>query len=107
MARAWCASSSWFSLLSIELSDSKVYGPYTRARLGTTAHFCEVVTWCASALPRCRAHSAHVRQSRPDSCLGFHVKVLKTFNLVPSSIGRGVSFAASVLAELIRGFCRS
>jgi len=28
---------------SLELSDSNVYEPYTRARLGTTAHFCQVV----------------------------------------------------------------
>jgi len=30
---------------------------------------------------------AHVRQSRPDSGIGFQVKVLKTF---PSSLGRGL-----------------
>ena len=29
--------------LSIELSDTKVYGPEIRARLGTAAHFCKVV----------------------------------------------------------------
>jgi len=28
---------------------------------------------------RCRVNTAHVRQSRPDSGLGFQVKVLKTF----------------------------
>ena len=28
---------------SLELSDTKVCGPYIRARLGTAAHFCEVV----------------------------------------------------------------
>ena len=27
----------------LELSDTKVYEPYIRARLGTAAHFCEVV----------------------------------------------------------------
>ena len=32
---------------------------------------------------------AHTRQSRPDSGLGFHVKVLKTFKAVPSSLGSG------------------
>jgi len=26
----------------LELSDAKVYGPYTRALLGTASHFCEV-----------------------------------------------------------------
>jgi len=29
--------------LSLKLSDSRVYEPQLRARLGTTAHFCEVV----------------------------------------------------------------
>ena len=29
--------------LSLNLSDAKVYAPQVRARLGTTAHFCEVV----------------------------------------------------------------
>ena len=28
---------------------------------------------------RCRANMAHIRQSRPDSCLGCQVKFLKTF----------------------------
>ena len=39
---------------------------------------------------RCRANMdmAHIRQSRPDSGLGFQVKFLKTFN-VPSSLGSG------------------
>jgi len=32
---------------------------------------------------------AHIRQSRPDSGLGFHVKVLKPFEVVPPSPGRG------------------
>ena len=32
---------------------------------------------------------AHIRQSRPDSGLGFHVKVLQTFQVVPSSFGGG------------------
>ena len=29
--------------LSLKLGDTRVYEPYIRARLGTTAHFCEVV----------------------------------------------------------------
>jgi len=29
--------------LSLKLRDTRVYGPQIRARLGTTAHFCEVV----------------------------------------------------------------
>ena len=32
---------------------------------------------------------AHVRQSRPDYGLGFQVKVLKPFQVVPSSLGSG------------------
>ena len=32
---------------------------------------------------------AHVRQSRPDYGLGFQVKVLKTRQVVPSSLGSG------------------
>ena len=32
---------------------------------------------------------AHIRQSRPDSGLGFHVKARTTFQLVPSSLGSG------------------
>jgi len=32
---------------------------------------------------------AHVRQSRPDSGLGFQAKVRKTFEVVPSSLGSG------------------
>ena len=37
------SSSSAVLLSSLVLSDTKVYEPYTRARLGTAAHFCEVV----------------------------------------------------------------
>ena len=36
--------------------------------------------------PRCRANAAHVRQSRPDSGLGFQVDALKTFQVVPFSL---------------------
>ena len=47
----WCSasqhglleSSSSLSLLSLELSDTKVYGPEIRARIGTAAHFCKAV----------------------------------------------------------------
>jgi len=41
------------------------------------------------ALFRCRANMARKRQSRPDFGLGFQVKVLKTFEVVPSSLGSG------------------
>ena len=37
----------------------------------------------------CRANVAHVRQSRPDSGLGFQVNVLKITRVVPSSLGSG------------------
>ena len=33
---------------------------------------------------------ARIRQSRPDSGLGFQAKVPKTFYLVPSSLGSGI-----------------
>ena len=32
---------------------------------------------------------AHIRQSRPDYGLGFQVKVLRTFQVVPFSLGSG------------------
>jgi len=32
---------------------------------------------------------AHIRKSRPYSGLGFRAKVLNTFKVVPSSLGRG------------------
>jgi hypothetical protein len=37
---------------------------------------------------RSRANMAHIRQSRPDSGLGFQVKVLKLFKGVPSLLRR-------------------
>ena len=37
------AEASSGSLSSLELSDTKVYAPEIRARLGTSAHFCEEV----------------------------------------------------------------
>ena len=36
-----------------------------------------------------RANVAHIRQSRPDSGLGFQVQVLETYERVPSSLGKG------------------
>ena len=38
---------------------------------------------------RCRGTLARIRQSRPDSGLGFQLKVLKTFQGVPSSLESG------------------
>jgi len=40
--KTWIAS-SYLILSSLELGDPNVYAPYIRARLGTAAHFCEVV----------------------------------------------------------------
>jgi len=66
---------------SPELSDTKVFEPYIRARLGTAAHFCKVgqnqlvitrvLDSFTSEPGRCRANIAHIRQPRPDSGLGF------------------------------------
>ena len=36
-----CILASSLSLSSLELSDTKLYEPYIRARLGTAAHFWE------------------------------------------------------------------
>jgi hypothetical protein len=36
----------------------------------------------------------HIPQSRPDSGLGFQVKVVETLQLVPSSLSSGQSFEA-------------
>ena len=45
---------------------------------------------CTRKMPnRCRPNLAHIRQSRPDSGLGFQVKVLKIFQDVPSSLESG------------------
>ena len=38
--------------LSLKLSDARVYEPQIRARLGTTAHLCEVVDLKSRAVPR-------------------------------------------------------
>jgi len=35
---------------------------------------------------------ASIRQSRPDSGLDFQIKVLRTFEVVPSSLGSGVKW---------------
>ena len=47
--------------LSLKLSDTRVYEPQIRARLGTTAHFCEVVV--RTTLPP-RRHRSHRVQRR-------------------------------------------
>ena len=45
-------SSSSLLLSSLELSDTKVYEPSIRARLGTAAHFCGVVVLADTLAPR-------------------------------------------------------
>ena len=42
--------------------------------------------------PRLRANMAHIRQSRPDSGIGYLGKVLQTVSLAPSSHGSGLRF---------------
>ena len=41
---------------------------------------------------RCQANMAHIRHSRPDSGLGFQVRVLKIIQIVPYSLGKGPSW---------------
>ena len=45
----------------------------------------------ATPTPRCRANKAHIRQSRPDSDLGFHARVLTAFQVTPASLESGSS----------------
>ena len=40
----------------------------------------------------CGANMAHVKQSKPDSGLGFHVKALAVVQGVPSSLGSGLTW---------------
>jgi len=66
--------------------------------------------WEYMVASRCRANVAHIRQSRPDSGLGFQVKVLKTFKDVPSSLESGAcrqisgGFWQASLGPTPRGF---
>ena len=53
------------------------------------------VSYCRS----CRANVAHTRQSGPDSGLSFKVKVLKTFQVVPSSLGSGIVNSATMYSK--------
>ena len=55
---------------------------------------------------RCRTNMAHVRQSRPDSGLGFPVKVLKTFEVFPSSRG-DTSFLSLRSCPMVLGSVRN
>ena len=45
---------------------------------------------------------AHTRLSRPDSGLGFQVKVLKTFQMVPSSLGSGHAVSDPVSSRKLK-----
>jgi hypothetical protein len=46
-----------------------------------------------------RANMAHLRQSRPDSDLGFQVNVIKTFPVVPTWLGSGSGLGISGLQD--------
>ena len=48
------SSPSSLLLLSLELSDTKVYEPYVRALLETASYFCEVVVLKLSGVPATR-----------------------------------------------------
>ena len=48
---------------SLELSDTKVYEPYIRARLGTAAHFCEVVVLKLRTVPGATTSSGRWRRT--------------------------------------------
>ena len=47
------------------MSDTKAYEPQIRARLGTTAHFCEVVVLKLRAVPNCRRMPASLTLLHP------------------------------------------
>jgi len=54
---------------------------------------------------RCRANSAHVRQSRPDYGLRVQGNVLEPFSIVPSSRGSGnVNVLPLPLLERVAGY---
>ena len=50
----------------------------------------------------CRANVAPTLQSRPDSGLGFEVKVLTTFQVVPFSLGSGIAPNSGGIQQLQR-----
>ena len=52
---------------------------------------------------RCRAISAHIRQSRPDSGLGVQIKVLKALRVVPSSLRKLEGSSANLRARTVDG----
>ena len=58
------------------------------------------------AAPRYRANMEHIRQSRPNSGLGFQVKVLETFKVALYSLGSGTAPSGLPLLIYYSG-CRS
>jgi len=59
------SSSLYSSLLSsLELSDTKVYEPYIRARLETAAHFCKLVSTNQAETALRESERARERESR-------------------------------------------
>ena len=62
--------------------------------------------WGCTAHGLSRANMAHVRQSRPDSGLGLQVKVLRPFQVFPSTgehVGVNCTQASSSVCQLVWG----
>jgi len=74
--------------LGLKLSDTRVYEPQIRARLGTTAHFCEVVVLKLRAVP------PPARMMRPATCSS-----TATSSVAPSASATG--FIPSVLINCL------
>jgi len=64
--------------------------------------FREQFTTVEKAKNHCAANVARIRQSRPDYGLGLQVRVLKTFQFVPASLGSGEWHAPHVTRSLLR-----
>jgi len=85
-------SSSSLLLSSLELRDTKVYEPEIRARLGTAAHFCEVVEVEVRHLPptvRCRATRQQLDRFHGLSPESQDQNLVLTVFYVPSSLDSG------------------
>ena len=95
--------SSSLLLSSLELSDTNVYEPYIRARLGTAAHFCEGVVLNLRTVPIGTALSLRilrgcVRSRRSsDERLG---SVLRVWGVRVSVLGGGWRVCALGLAPM-------
>ena len=73
--------------LRLKLSDTRVYEPQIRARLGTTAHFCEVVVLKLRAIqlkhtPSWAGSGAGVEPAPPDEGRD-HDRLLRRLHLLP------------------------